>query len=147
MSNETKCFYEFGPFRLDTRTCLLWRDGELITLEPKIARTLLVLVRAKGALVEKENLIKEVWEGVAVTEHSMTRNISILRKTFKEGLQGKECIETVPTLGYRFILPVTERWDEGGKQPDEQSEAQNPPVRLSAPEDRGSAFSASPVFP
>src|ERR1700694_107536 len=121
MSNETKCFYEFGPFRLDGRTCLLWNHDELITLEPKIARTLLVLVRAKGELVEKENLIKEVWEGVAVTEHSMTRNISILRKTLKELLQGQDCIETVPTLGYRFVLPVTECMDdEGGKQPDQQ---------------------------
>ncbi len=116
MSNETKCFYEFGPFRLDGRTCLLWNHDELIMLEPKIARTLLVLVRAKGALVEKENLIKEVWEGVAVTEHSMTRNISILRKTLKKGLPGKDCIETVPTLGYRFTLPVTERAEELDKK-------------------------------
>lgn len=147
MSNETRCFYEFGPFRLDERTCLLWADGRLITLEPKIARTLLVLVRAKGALVEKENLIKEVWEGVAVTEHSMTRNISILRKTLKDGLNEKECIETVPTRGYRFVVPVTERWE----QPQSSSNGrptQEQPQSLPASENHSpQAFPVEAILP
>ena len=45
--------YEFGPYRIDTGERLLRRAGELIPLPPKLADTLLELVRNAGRMVER----------------------------------------------------------------------------------------------
>jgi len=109
MSKETKSFFEFGPFRLDSETGDLWIDGDLIALEPRVADTLLALVRAQGRVAEKASLVRQIWGAVPVTDSGLTRNIYVLRKTLGKYLTGKDCIDTVPTRGYRFTLPVTER--------------------------------------
>jgi hypothetical protein len=35
MSKQASQLYEFGPFRVDPRECLLLRDGEALALTPK----------------------------------------------------------------------------------------------------------------
>ena len=37
MSRRVKHLYEFGPFRLDSEKPCLWRDGEPVPLEPRLA--------------------------------------------------------------------------------------------------------------
>lgn len=108
MFPEGKSFYKFGPFRLDLDTCDLWIGGQLVALEPKVADTLLVLVRSQGKVVEKGILVRQVWGAVPVSDSSLARNISVLRRNLAKYLDGQDCIETVPTRGYRFLLPVTE---------------------------------------
>jgi DNA-binding winged helix-turn-helix (wHTH) protein/tetratricopeptide (TPR) repeat protein len=105
---ESKLLFEFGPFRLDSKKCILWANGNVVHVEPKAAKTLLALVRAKGRPVDKNELIAEVWEGVAVTDSSLTRNISLLRSMLDEFLPGEECIKTIPKIGYRFALEISE---------------------------------------
>lgn len=104
---ESLSFYEFGPFLLDPDRRLLWQDGELVELEPKAIDTLVVLVRAGGAIVEKEDLVAQVWGGDAITDSSLFRNIYVLRKALAKGLNGKECIRNIPKRGYCFTAPVT----------------------------------------
>jgi len=53
--------YEFDVFRLDCRTRELWRDSELVPLAPKAFDLLCALLGAEGAVVEKNELIKQVW--------------------------------------------------------------------------------------
>jgi len=107
--SDSRCVYEFGPFLLDPEQRLLWQDGELAELEPKAIDTLLVLVRAGGAIVEKEELVAEVWEGDAITDSSLFHNIYVLRKALAKGLEEKECIRNIPKRGYCFTAPVTRR--------------------------------------
>src|SRR5262249_44029814 len=47
-------FYEFGPFLLDTSQRLLFRAGERTPLASKAFETLLVLLRNRGRIVERE---------------------------------------------------------------------------------------------
>lgn len=101
-------FYQFGPFLLDSQKRLLWLKGQLVELEPIPLKTLLVLVQAKGELVEKESLVNQVWEGDAITDNSLTRNIHVLRKTLALGFNGGECIRNIPKRGYCFLPPVIE---------------------------------------
>jgi DNA-binding winged helix-turn-helix (wHTH) protein len=109
---DSSCFYEFGPFLLDPDRRLLWQDGELVELEPKAIDTLLVLVRAGGAIVQKEELVAQVWEGDAITDSSLFHSIYVLRKALAIGLNGKECIRNIPKKGYCFTAPVTCRLAE-----------------------------------
>ena len=98
--------YEFGPYRIDTGERLLYRDGELIPLPPKVVGTLLVLVGNAGRMVDKADLMKAVWPDTFVEEGALTRNISLLRKTLGDTGEEAAYIETIPRRGYRFVAPV-----------------------------------------
>ena len=53
--------YEFEGFVLDAGSRILLRDGAVVRLTPKAFETLLVLVRRGAQVVDKEQLLKEVW--------------------------------------------------------------------------------------
>ncbi len=105
--------YEFGPFRLEAKGRLLFRDDQAISLPLKAVDTLLLLVENAGSVVEKEEILKQVWQGAFVEEGSLTRTISILRKTLSCGEDGQELIATVPKRGYRLVVPVKVVEDRG----------------------------------
>lgn len=102
-----KGFYEFGPFRLDVSARVLFRDGKIVPLTPKVLDTLVVLVENAGDLVAKEKLLTAVWSDTAVEEGNLTHNISVLRKTLRIGSDETPYIETVPKRGYRFAATVS----------------------------------------
>src|SRR5262245_57492967 len=110
MSRQTKPIYEFGPYRLDGAERLLTRDGEGISLQPKVFDLLLMLVERHGRLLEKDELMKAIWPDTVVEEANLANNISILRKTLSEN--GERLIETVPKRGYRFVAEVCELTNE-----------------------------------
>jgi TolB-like protein len=99
-------FYQFGRFRFDLTGRVLFRGNQVVPLPPKAADALLLLVRNAGNLVEKQDLLKEVWQDAFVEEGSLTRTISVLRKALTHGAHGQEFISTIPTRGYRFVARV-----------------------------------------
>ncbi|HEX8144886.1 MAG TPA: winged helix-turn-helix domain-containing protein [Pyrinomonadaceae bacterium] len=100
--------YEFGEFQLDaTERCLL-RAGEPVALTPKAFDTLLLLVSRSGHIVEKDELLKEVWPDAFVEEATVAQNIFTLRKALGQAQNGHRFIETVPKRGYRFVAGVRE---------------------------------------
>jgi TolB-like protein/DNA-binding winged helix-turn-helix (wHTH) protein/Tfp pilus assembly protein PilF len=109
MVAREKVIYEFGPYRLDSAQLLLFRSGQLISLAPKAAETLAVLLASHGQLVEKEELMKAVWPDTFVEEANLTVHISALRKLLRDQAHPAGYIETVPWRGYRFAAPVVER--------------------------------------
>jgi TolB-like protein/DNA-binding winged helix-turn-helix (wHTH) protein/Tfp pilus assembly protein PilF len=106
MSLQTKHFYEFGPFRIDTENRLLMREGGVIPLTPKAFETLLILVERSGQVVQKDELMNRLWPDTFVEEGNLTFNISVLRKALGESLQSHPYIETIPRRGYRFVAAV-----------------------------------------
>src|SRR6184192_916021 len=102
MEEPHQHLYEFGPFCLDTRERVLRREGSLLQLKPKVYETLLALVSRSGHIVDKEELMRQVWPDVVVEENNLTGNIFSLRRAFAE----YDCVETVPRRGYRFIAEV-----------------------------------------
>src|SRR5215471_10590455 len=112
MNNRFSTLYEFGKFRLDAAEHLLLRDGKPIQLTPKAFQTLLVLVRNGGRLVEKDELMRQVWADAFVEEANLARNIWVLRRALGDDEDEHRYIETVPKLGYRFVAPVRELSDE-----------------------------------
>jgi DNA-binding winged helix-turn-helix (wHTH) protein/Flp pilus assembly protein TadD len=94
--------YEFGPFQINTRERMLLRDGKRIPLKPKVYETLIALITNSGRVLEKEELIKQVWPDTFVEENNLTGNIFALRRAFGE----HDYIETIPRRGYRFTAAV-----------------------------------------
>jgi serine/threonine protein kinase len=108
MTLQTKHFYAFGPFRLDSEKRVLVRDGVPVPLAPKATEILLVLVEKAGHLVDKDALINRAWPDAFVEEGNLNKNVFFLRKALGEWHPGREYIETVPKRGYRFVAPVSE---------------------------------------
>src|ERR1044071_679511 len=98
--------YEFGPFVLDARSRILLRDGATVRLTPKAFETLLVLIQHGVQVVDKEQLLKEVWPDTFVEEGSLSRNIHELRKALGDDSSQPSYIETIPKRGYRFLAPL-----------------------------------------
>ncbi|MFA6958395.1 MAG: winged helix-turn-helix domain-containing protein [Thermoanaerobaculia bacterium] len=99
--------YEFGSFRLDVTQRLLFRDGVPAAATPKVLDLLAVLVRNRGRVVMKEDLMREVWPDTIVDEGSLTRTVSRLRALLEEG-SDPPLIETLSRRGYRFVGEVHE---------------------------------------
>lgn len=108
MSNRDNQIFEFGEFRLDTAERLLLRRGATVPLPPKVFDTLVILVRHSGHLVNKDQLMRELWPDAFVEEVNLSVNISSLRKVLGGTENGHSFIDTVPKRGYRFVAEVKE---------------------------------------
>lgn len=106
MELKTQRLYEFGPFRLDAAERVLFRDNQPLSLTPKAFDTLLLLVENSGRILEKESMLRAIWQDTFVEEANLAVNISALRKVLGERQGGGQYIETVPRRGYRFIAEV-----------------------------------------
>jgi DNA-binding winged helix-turn-helix (wHTH) protein len=120
MNRESHPRCEFGPFVLDPSEHLLLRDGQPISLTPKVFDLLCVLIANSGHLVEKDQLLTELWSDSFVEEANLNRSVSVLRKVLGDHPGKQKYIETVPKLGYRFVAPVTMRAREGGPREQDQ---------------------------
>jgi TolB-like protein/DNA-binding winged helix-turn-helix (wHTH) protein/Tfp pilus assembly protein PilF len=106
MSIAARQFYQFGPYRIDPDTHRLLRGEQLVPLTPKALETLLVLVRHSGAVVSKDELMKQVWPDTFVEEANLAQHIALIRKALGETAQSNRYIVTLPGRGYRFTERV-----------------------------------------
>ena len=106
MSQSSTKLYEFGAFRLDAAERVLWRGEEMIALPTKVFDTLWMLVKEKGRVVSKSELMEAIWKDAFVEESNLSQNIYTLRRTLGVDEQGRQFIETIPRRGYRFAVPV-----------------------------------------
>ena len=108
MSEQTKHFYDFGPYRLDAAERRLLRDGRVVQLAPKALEALLVLVESGGRVPERGEIMRRIWPDSDADETNLAVMISSLRKALGERPDGGAYIETVPKQGYRFAVSVAE---------------------------------------
>jgi TolB-like protein/DNA-binding winged helix-turn-helix (wHTH) protein/cytochrome c-type biogenesis protein CcmH/NrfG len=105
-----KCFvFNFDDVEVCEREFSITKAGKALALEPKAFRALLFLLHNPQKLISKEELLNSVWGNTAVTEASLTRCIWLVRNVLGDDTRNPRYIETVPTVGYRFIAPVVER--------------------------------------
>ncbi len=100
--------YRFDDAEIDLQSFRLSKAEKVVPVEPKALNLLIFLVRNRGRLVERQELIDAVWGDAFVTDHVLNRAIGQLRKGLADDAKDPRYIETVPTLGYRFISQVEE---------------------------------------
>ncbi len=122
-------FYRFREFTLDTEQRVLMCKDRPMPLAPKVFDTLLILVEKSGRIVEKDELMSQLWPDTFVEEANLTFNIQQLRKSLGDNARRPLYIETVARRGYRFIAPVT---TDGKVQSTEAWEAEHAvrPIQL-----------------
>ncbi|HSE24013.1 MAG TPA: winged helix-turn-helix domain-containing protein [Pyrinomonadaceae bacterium] len=112
--NEPKLqIYEFDKFRVDVSKRLLTKGEEQIPLTPKVFDTLLYLIQHGGKVIEKDELMREIWTDSIVEENNLNQNISILRRVFGEKPGEQRFIVTIAGHGYRFVPEVRQVLSSG----------------------------------
>ncbi len=100
--------YRFGEYSLDEeRYQLRWRGDEL-ELEPKVFEVLCYLLRERGRVVPKSELLEQLWPDQIVGEWSLTRCISVARKAVQDSPTNQRVIQTLYGRGYRFVAELSE---------------------------------------
>jgi len=99
---------KIGPWLVDEDANLLSRDGKDVRIEKRVMSVLIELAAAKNQVVSKDALINAVWNGAAVSDHSVANAISDLRRALGDDRRNPQFIETIPKRGYRLIADIVE---------------------------------------
>jgi predicted ATPase/DNA-binding winged helix-turn-helix (wHTH) protein len=96
----------FGNYRIFPELRLLLKNGNKIDLTARAFDVLWILVKARGEVVTKDELIEQVWAGSIVEENNLQTHISAIRKALK---QDRSLISTDFGRGYRLTPPAPAR--------------------------------------
>jgi DNA-binding winged helix-turn-helix (wHTH) protein/Tol biopolymer transport system component len=121
--------YAFGEFQLDRDERVLRRGNATVPLTPKATEILLTLIDHRGHIVEKSDLMSQVWPDTAVEEGNLSQNIYTLRRVLSNGDGKCPFIETVPRRGYRFVGSVR-MLDDPPADREPQKQFASPPTVL-----------------
>ena len=92
---------ETNSLRLDLKSCLLYRNGEKITLTSVEFRVMKLFMENPGKVFTKQQLFEQGWEeSYMLSDNNVMVCISKLRAKLDTG--GREYIRTIRGLGYRL---------------------------------------------
>jgi Tol biopolymer transport system component/DNA-binding winged helix-turn-helix (wHTH) protein len=103
MMDAKKLHYRFDDVEIDVQNLRITVCSELRPLEPKTFRLLLLLVENSGRTLGKDQIMQAVWPDAFVSDNSLARAVAQIRKALGDDPKSPRYIETVPTIGYRFV--------------------------------------------
>jgi predicted ATPase len=99
---------QFGTYRLDLRNECVWRGDEQLSLTPRPFSVLRYLVENPQRLITHDELLESLWPETYVQPQVIRTYILEIRKLLGDDPHDPQFIETVPSRGYRFLMPVTD---------------------------------------
>lgn len=103
----------FANCELDVDRVVLCRDGRVVGVEPQAFDLLCYLVKRRGEVVRKEELLDQVWGDRFVSESALTTQIKSVRQAVGDDGSSQRVVRTVHGKGYEFVADVRIA-DEGG---------------------------------
>jgi DNA-binding response OmpR family regulator len=95
--------YTFAGIEVDADARYCTRDGSPVTLSPKEFDLLLHLLRARGTVVPRDTLLREVWAYKRpVATRTIDAHIALLRSKLEDDPASPRYILTVRKAGYRI---------------------------------------------
>lgn len=110
---KNRC-YRFADVEIDVQNLRVTVGSEIRPLEPKSFRLLLFLIENPGRALPKEEIMAVVWPDAFVSDNSLARAITQIRKALDDDPKAPRYIETVPSVGYRFVADCREELKEQG---------------------------------
>ena len=99
----------FDRFEVDLSSGELRKsDGLSVRIQPKPLQVLRLLLDGEGRVVTREQLRSALWPGETFVdfEHGVNTAVKKLRQALEDSVEHPKFIETLPKIGYRFIVPV-----------------------------------------
>src|SRR5580698_10316549 len=110
--------FRFGVFTLRTATQQLYKGSIRVKLRPQAFQVLELLAENAGEVISRDQLRQKLWpeQPYVDFEHGLNTAVKELRGVLNDSAGEPRFIETLPRLGYRFIVPVT-REEGSGRHP------------------------------
>jgi DNA-binding response OmpR family regulator len=100
---ELNAMERFGDVEVDPSSHTVLRAGEIVSLTPKEYDLLLELIKRRGAVATREELLKEVWQYEAdVLTRTVDMHVAELRRKLERNPAKPRHILTVRKVGYRL---------------------------------------------
>jgi DNA-binding winged helix-turn-helix (wHTH) protein len=111
--------FSFGDFRLDAKLHGLWRGTQQVAIQEQPYQILLALVQHPGMVVSREVLRLRLWGTSVFVDFDQSLNSAVrrLRLTLGDNSRKPIYVETLPRIGFRFLMPVAAQGGEAGAQP------------------------------
>jgi two-component system KDP operon response regulator KdpE len=94
---------QFGSVLLEPATQTVLRSGQPVRVTHTEFRLLLALIRRRGAIASRLELVREIWgAGAAVSRRAVDTHIARLRRKLEEDPANPRHILTALAWGYRF---------------------------------------------
>jgi Tol biopolymer transport system component/DNA-binding winged helix-turn-helix (wHTH) protein len=135
-SERNSLIFQFDRFEVDPESFRLLRDGIAVSIEPKALELLIFMLRNRGRLLTKQELLEAVWRNSSVTENALAREIALLRRVFGDSIKEPRYIATVPTRGYRFVAELSEAAEERSSSERHAPAVTANPLAVSNPQTR-----------
>ena len=127
-----KLIFVFDNYVLDTGRRELRRGHTLVSVQPQVFDLLEYLIRNRGHVVSRDDLLDAIWGGRIVSESTLATRINAARSAIGDDGESQRLIRTVPRKGIRFVGEV-------GEEEEEQ-----PRTRRAAASPSGAAATAAP---
>jgi two-component system alkaline phosphatase synthesis response regulator PhoP len=104
-TENMKEVHRFGAIEVDPASRTVRRASQIVELAPKEFDLLLALLRARGAVVSRLQLMREVWGySAAVVSRTVDTHVAELRRKLEDNPASPRHIITVRKTGYRIKL-------------------------------------------
>ena len=113
---DQKNVIQVGPFQLDTQQRVARCQDKQARLTPRLITLLKILMENPGAVIERENLFRQVWE-TAYTGDTRTLDVHVswLRQALEADPRHPLYIKTVRGVGYRLDIEDLSRSNGRGE--------------------------------
>ncbi|TWI04927.1 TolB-like protein [Luteimonas cucumeris] len=98
--------YRFGDIEVEPSAHRITRAGVDLGVEPKAYAVLVALLEDHGKALQRDVLLDRVWGHRHVTPGVLNRVVAQLRKALGDEAEHPRYIQTLHSLGYRFIAEV-----------------------------------------
>ena len=93
----------FGDVSIDPASRTVTRSGEAVSLTPKAYELMMALVKRKGAVATRVDLLREVWDHRAIVlTRTVDSHMAELRKKLEHDPADPKHFITIWKVGYRF---------------------------------------------
>lgn len=98
--------YRFANYSLDTESYRLDVAGKPVPIEPLVFDLLVYLIEHRNRVVNRDELLENLWKGKVVTDAALGARLKDARKAVGDSGARQSMIKTVHGRGYQFIAAV-----------------------------------------
>ncbi|MEL6892734.1 MAG: transcriptional regulator, partial [Actinomycetota bacterium] len=99
--------YEFADCVVDEERYEVRRSGETVHVEPQVFDVIVHLIRNRGHVVSKHELLDAVWGDRFVSESALATRINAARRALGDDGTRQAVIKTAFGRGYEFVAELT----------------------------------------
>ncbi len=98
--------FQLEDWEVHPQQNLLTGPAGEVHLTPRCMDVLVLLAKRAGEVVDRDEFSESIWHPVIVSDATLTRHISMLRKLLGDETDEPRFIETIPKRGYRLVAMV-----------------------------------------